>query len=83
MNNVRKLPIVGDVHFGREQWPSEPEDWQNLLSITPLPIKLSKIIYTVNESEKAFESLAFKFSNQKFQSVYVAPPSNRSHKHTC
>ena len=27
MSNVRKLPIVGDVHLSREQWPSQPDDW--------------------------------------------------------
>ena len=35
LKNVRKLPIVGDVHLGREEWPSAPADWKNLWSIEP------------------------------------------------
>jgi len=51
MKNVRKLPIVGDVYCGRKQWPSASKDWEDLLSIRPLPIKLTKIIYSVNEEQ--------------------------------
>jgi len=35
MRNVRRLEIVGDVHLSREEWPSLPEDWENLWSIRP------------------------------------------------
>lgn len=35
LRNVRKLPIVGDVHLGREEWPSLPEDWEALWGINP------------------------------------------------
>ena len=49
MKNVRRLPIVGDVHHEREEWPATAEDWQNLLSINNWPIKLCQIVYSVNE----------------------------------
>ena len=78
MSDVRKLPIVGDVHYAREQWPAQPDDWKDLLGISPLPIKLSQIIYSVNESEQAFDSLGLKFSNQKFESAYIANPPKGS-----
>lgn len=68
MENVRKLPIVGDVHYGREQWPSTQKDWSNLLSIAPLPVKLNKIVYSVNEKEAAFSSLGLRFASQTFES---------------
>jgi len=66
MKNVRKLPIVGDVHYAREQWPATTEDWQNLWSTNPLPVKLSKLVYSVNEKEQAFNSLSLQFANQEF-----------------
>ena len=43
MSNVRRLPIVGDVHLSREERPSLPIEWQNLWSIRPLPVRLLKI----------------------------------------
>ena len=76
MKNVRHLPIVGDVHLSREQWPSDAKDWQNLWSIQPLPIKLSKIIYSVNEQEKAFTSISLHFQNQGFESFELAASNN-------
>ena len=72
MKNVRHLPIVGDVHLSREQWPSCAKDWQNLWSIQTLPIKLSKIIYSVNEQEMAFNSMSLHFQNQEFESFELA-----------
>lgn len=65
-SNVRRLPIVGDVHLEREEWPFTPEDWHNLLGITPAPVQLSKIIYSVNEDEEAFDAISLRFVNQDF-----------------
>ena len=72
MKNVRHLPIVGDVHLSREQWPSSAKDWQNLWSIQPLPIKLTKVTYAVNEQEMAFNSISLQFQNQGFESFELA-----------
>ena len=63
MMNIRRLPIVGDVHLGREQWPEKPEDWASLWSTSPLPVRVSSIAYSVNEECKAFSSLGLRFSN--------------------
>ena len=70
--NVYRLPIVGDVHLEREEWPFSPEDWHNLLSITPAPVTLSKIIYSVNVDEEAFDAISLRFANQNFQSYDLA-----------
>ena len=51
MKNMRKLPIVGDVHLGRDQWPETPEDFLNIWQTRPLPLRLSKIIYQVNAAK--------------------------------
>ena len=64
---MRKLAIVGDVHYRRVQKPSSQADWQNLLKMRPLPLKLSNIEYSVNTEEEAFASLSFQFSNQNFE----------------
>ena len=61
MQHVRKLPIVGDVCSDREEWPSSPDDWLNILSIRPLPVRLNQIVYSVNEEERAFSSLGLRF----------------------
>ena len=66
MRNVRKLPIVGDVHLGREEWPSLPEDWEALWNINPQPIRLSKITYSVNTAERCFNAISLSFREQKF-----------------
>ena len=68
MKKVRCLPIVGDVHLAREQWPSSPQDWRNLWSIRPLAVKLDKIVYSVNKREKAFNAISLRFLNQNFKS---------------
>jgi len=67
MRNVRKLAIVGDVHLGREEWPSLPEEWENLWSIKPQPIKLSKITYCINKEEQCFSAISLSFREQTFQ----------------
>lgn len=67
MSNVRLLPIVGDVYNGREQWPATQRDWQNLWHTQPLPVKLCKLVYSVNETEQAFNSISLEFVNQDFE----------------
>ena len=61
MRNIRKLPIVGDLGREKEQWPSTESDWRSLWNIRPLPIKLEKIKYSVNEQEKAFTAISLEF----------------------
>ena len=77
MKNLRRLPIVGDVHLGRESWPSTQEDWENIFSIKPLPIKLCKIAYSVNEREKAFNAIRIHFKNQEFESYELQATERR------
>ena len=67
LSKVRKLPIVGDVHLCREQWPSSVDDWRRLWGISPHPIKLAKIVYSVNAKEQAFNSIKLQFANQNFE----------------
>ena len=66
-SRLRRMPIVGDVHLGREEWPSSPADWENFLSL-PWPIKLTTIVYAVNQEERAFNALSLRFAGQKFES---------------
>lgn len=47
MRYVRRLPIVGDVHLRREEWPSAPKDWLKLWML-PHPIRVCKIRYAIN-----------------------------------
>ena len=68
LKNVRKLSIVGDVHLGREEWPSLPADWKNLWSIDPKPIKLTKITYSINTGERCFNAISLLFKGQMFES---------------
>ena len=49
LTNIRRLPIVGDVHLAREEWPSSQQDWVNLWSLPDLPAKLSRVSYSINE----------------------------------
>jgi len=72
MASVRRLPIVGDVHLQREEWPFSPNDWKDLLSIWPAPVQLNKIVYSVNEKEKAFDAISLRFKNQKFEAFDMA-----------
>ena len=55
----------------RQQWPMTEHDWKNLWNIRPLPIKLEKIQYTVNEQEKVFASISLAFQAQNFESYQV------------
>lgn len=68
MKNVRRLPIVGDIHNSREAWPYTELDWVNLLGINPQPIKLSKLVYSINQEEGAFDAISLIFNNQEFKS---------------
>ncbi len=77
ISDIRRLPIVGDVHLQREEWPSSPEDWQNLLSIQPGPVQLNKIFYSVNQIEKAFEALSLNFRGQKFRAYSLSATSGK------
>ena len=72
LSQVRKLPIVGDVHLAREQWPQSPQDWNNLWSLGPKAIRLSKIVYSVNRQRKAFDMLGLVFAGQKFKSFELS-----------
>lgn len=80
MKNVRKLPIVGDVHLSREQWPSTPTDWHNLWNIATVPAKLTKISYAVNEHAKAFSAFNLHFLDQKFPSYDLSATDNDQRK---
>ena len=82
MKNVRRLPIVGDVHYTREVWPSTELDWSNLFSIDPLPIKLSKLVYSVNEEEQAFDAISLIFRNQEFK-AYDFKATESAKRVTC
>jgi len=64
---MRKLAIVGDVHLGREEWPTLPADWENLWSIEPQPIKLTKITYSINAAERCFDAISLQFKGQTFE----------------
>jgi len=55
--NVRRKPIVGDVHMKREEWPETREDWSKLWSL-PKPIRVCKIRYSVNVRERAFDAIS-------------------------
>lgn len=82
MQNVRKLAIVGDVHLGREEWPSLPEDWENLWSISFKPIKLSKIVYAVNKKEQCFNAISLSFRNQAFN-AYDLSATDATFRRVC
>jgi len=73
---VKRLPIVGDVHLGREEWPSTPQQWNQLWSIEPKPIKLSHIVYSVNRQERAFDAFSLRFVNQTFKSYDLVATDN-------
>ena len=75
--NLRKLPIVGDVHLSRGQWPNRPEDWLDLWALEPMPPRLNRLVYTVNEQELAFTSISLQFARQEFESfnLHVTPAS--------
>ena len=74
---MRRLPIVGDVHLEREEWPSSPEDWHNLLSLQPGPVQLSRIFYSVNQTERAFEVISLHFRGQKFKAYDLSATSGK------
>lgn len=71
-SNVRKLPIVGDVHLSREEWPATAEDWQNLWKLKKMPALLSKIVYAIDEKNQAFKAIRLVFDSQTFQSFDLA-----------
>lgn len=62
-SNVRKLPIVGDVHLSREEWPATAEDWQNLWKMKKMPALLSKIVYAIDEKNQAFKAIRLVFDS--------------------
>ena len=70
---------MGDVHLERDEWPSSPEDWHNLLSIQPGPVKLSKIFYSVNKIEKAFDVISLQFLGQKFPEYNLSATNGKKY----
>lgn len=76
MKFVRRMPIVGDVHLGREEWPATPEDWDNLWNL-PQPIKVSKLSYSINVDEMAFDALSISFAGQDFDAYEIKATNRR------
>ncbi len=76
MDNVRKLAIVGDVHCAREQWPEHEEDWRKLWNIDSQPIRLSKVSYSVNQSQKCFDAISLTLRDQHFDSYDMSATDN-------
>jgi len=63
---------VGDAHYAREEWPTTQRDWENLWSLNPHPIRLTKIVYSVNKERKVFDAISFRFAGQTFKSYEMS-----------